>query len=84
MKRNARVIRSKKAQSAVVGNASPQVRHRHMLKELTEKIAVLEARIVALETPRPVPPGYVPVSEFYAKVREKRRATGGESKESGR
>ncbi len=84
MKRSARVIRRKKAQSGAVGDASSHLCHGHELKGLTEKIAVLEARVLALETPRPVPPGYVPVSEFYEKVREKRRATGGESKESGR
>lgn len=84
MKRNARVIRRKKAQSGSVGGAFPQARHRLVLKELTEKMAMLEARVLALETPPPVPPGYIPVSEFYARVREKRRATAGVSEESGR
>lgn len=84
MKRNARVIRRKKAQSGSVGGPSSQLCHAHELKELTEKIAMLEARVLALETPPPVPPGYIPVSEFYARVREKRRATAGVSEESGR
>lgn len=72
MKRNARVIRRKKAQSVAVGDASSQVCQRDTLKELADKINLLENKVLALETPRPIPPGYVPVAPIQIETKNRR------------
>jgi hypothetical protein len=72
MKRNARVIRRKKAQSGSVGGPSSQLCHAHELKELTEKIAMLEARVLALENSAASPSG------VYSRLRILREGEGEE------
>lgn len=61
MKRNAAMVisRQRKAQSRITGDGSSRMCHRDTLKELADKITLLENRVLALETPRPIPPGYI-------------------------